>query len=164
MSAAPKKSRGPAGTNRALVEHWDDERAIGNSLIVTLRPGWRFGQDGEHVRGFDSPREATAALARLWVCHCQECRAARLATERAARRPASFDFPRLPTPTPEKVREAREELGLTLAEAAAVAGLGAHSRWAEYENGKKVPSPAVWELFLLRTGQHPTHRLVELEE
>jgi hypothetical protein len=25
---------------------WDDERDIGNSLIVTLNDGWRFEEDG----------------------------------------------------------------------------------------------------------------------
>ena len=34
------------------IEYWDDERAIGNSLIVTLVKGWRFEEKGEHVRGF----------------------------------------------------------------------------------------------------------------
>jgi len=35
------------------IEHWDDERGIGNSLIVTLVPGYRFSEPGEHARGFD---------------------------------------------------------------------------------------------------------------
>lgn len=72
-------------------------------------------------------------------------------------------WPKLPPPTAAEVRAARDELALTLAQAAEIAGLGAGPRWAEYESGARHPSPAVWELFLLRTGQHPTHRLVPLE-
>ena len=42
-------------TSRTKVEYWDDERSIGNAIIVTLCRGWRFAvQDVEHVRGFDT--------------------------------------------------------------------------------------------------------------
>ena len=58
------------------IEHWDDERKIGNSLIVTLRNGWAFDpREREHVRGFDNAREANAAVKRAEVCRCPECRA-----------------------------------------------------------------------------------------
>ena len=34
------------------IEHWDDERKIGNSLIVTLRNGWAFDpREREHGDG-----------------------------------------------------------------------------------------------------------------
>jgi hypothetical protein len=55
---------------------WDDERAIGNSLIVTLRYGWSFDpSESEHVRGFDTVAEARHATARkrLHQCACEEC-------------------------------------------------------------------------------------------
>jgi hypothetical protein len=58
------------------VEHWDDERDIGNALIVTLRKGWSFtAWGGEHVRGFDTTAEARNATAkkRLHQCACTEC-------------------------------------------------------------------------------------------
>ena len=55
------------------VEYWDDERDIGNSLIVTLHYGWRFSEDGEHVRGFDTVREANRAVKSAVKCHCGEC-------------------------------------------------------------------------------------------
>lgn len=51
-------ARGPGHT---LVEHWDDERAIGNGIIVTLRPG-HFFYDDCGVQGFDTEREARAAV------------------------------------------------------------------------------------------------------
>lgn len=53
-SAAP-------GPDHPLVEHWDDERAIGNGIIVTLRPG-HFFYDDCGVQGFDTQREASAAV------------------------------------------------------------------------------------------------------
>ena len=55
------------------IEHWDDERSIGNSLIVTLKQGWRFSEDGEHVRGFDTKREAMTDVRAAVRCGCKEC-------------------------------------------------------------------------------------------
>ena len=40
------------------VEHIDDERAEGNSIIVTLRKGWYFVDEPDcGVRGFDTVKE-----------------------------------------------------------------------------------------------------------
>jgi hypothetical protein len=58
------------------VEHWDDERPIGNSLIVTLARGWRFEERGEHVRGFDTQREAMAGVRGATKCDCEKCKGA----------------------------------------------------------------------------------------
>ena len=59
------------------VMYWDDERSIGNSLIVTLNYGFRFGgTDVEHVRGFDTVREANADIKDTRLCFCPECTAA----------------------------------------------------------------------------------------
>ena len=55
------------------IKHWDDERDIGNSLIVTLHYGWRFGEDGEHVRGFDTKSDAMREVRGAKVCDCAEC-------------------------------------------------------------------------------------------
>lgn len=60
------------------VEFWDDERRIGNSLIVTLKPGFAFfpADDesvAEHVRGFDRVRDAEAAVRRSQPCRCGRC-------------------------------------------------------------------------------------------
>lgn len=59
----------------AKIQFFDDERAIGNSIIVTLVCGWKFpGIDAEHVRGFDHRSEALAAVKRAERCSCDECR------------------------------------------------------------------------------------------
>ncbi|UOK73933.1 hypothetical protein [Ancylobacter polymorphus] len=47
--------------NHRLVAHWDDERDIGNGIIVTLRPGYVFYDDCG-VMGFDTVRAAREAL------------------------------------------------------------------------------------------------------
>lgn len=60
----------------AKIEFWDDERAIGNSLIVTLNRGWRFDDVGEHVCGFDTKREAMRAVRAAERCDCAYCSAA----------------------------------------------------------------------------------------
>lgn len=58
------------------VEHWDDERSMGNSLIVTLNRNFRFSrQDVENVQGFDTVREAETAVRRAVACACTECQA-----------------------------------------------------------------------------------------
>lgn len=70
---------GPAMTGKeqtvkhAKIENWDDERSIGNSLIVTLKRGWRFEDLAEHVRGFDTKREAMQEVRAAKVCKCAEC-------------------------------------------------------------------------------------------
>lgn len=64
----------------------------------------------------------------------------------------------LPAATPQAVRAARDAAGLTLAQAAQLAGLGAHARWQEYERGARSIDPTRWALFLLATGQHPRAR------
>jgi hypothetical protein len=56
------------------VQHWDDERGMGNSLIVTLIKGWRFKEPGEHVRGFDTKREALADVQAAKRCDCDACK------------------------------------------------------------------------------------------
>lgn len=43
---------------RRWISHIDDERNIGNSIIVTLADGWEFADEkGCGVRGFDTISE-----------------------------------------------------------------------------------------------------------
>jgi hypothetical protein len=42
-------------------------------LIVTLKRGWRFEDLAEHVRGFDTKREAMQEVRAAKVCKCAEC-------------------------------------------------------------------------------------------
>ena len=64
------------------IEHWDDERDIGNGIIVTLHLGWSFEQSHEGVRGFDTVTEAREGTRkkRLYRCDddCDECEFHRL--------------------------------------------------------------------------------------
>lgn len=58
------------------VEYWDDERALGNSLIVTLKRGWKWSFDPRtptHVEGFDRAQDARKALKSVMPCTCAEC-------------------------------------------------------------------------------------------
>jgi hypothetical protein len=50
------------GPNHPLVMHWDDERDIGNGIIVTLKPGFHFYDDCG-VQGFDTLKEAQISIA-----------------------------------------------------------------------------------------------------
>lgn len=59
------------------IEHWDDERNVGNGIIVTLRRGLSFESHcHEGVRGFDTVSEARRGTAckRLHTCNCDECK------------------------------------------------------------------------------------------
>ena len=62
-------------------------------------------------------------------------------------------------PTPAEISAARENLGLTQQEAAALLHISLRA-WQRYEAGERRMHPALWELFLLKTGQHPRARLV----
>lgn len=43
---------------RQWIAHIDDERELGNSIIVTLKEGWYFVDDPNcGVKGFDSIKE-----------------------------------------------------------------------------------------------------------
>jgi len=59
---------------RNRIAHWDDERGIGNSLIVTLNDGWKFPSAECHTEGFDTVKEAVDGLRGTQVCECSGCR------------------------------------------------------------------------------------------
>ena len=60
----------------ARVQFWDDERNLGNSLIVSVRRGWAFDPaNREHVRGFDTVKGALGDLREVSPCTCGECSA-----------------------------------------------------------------------------------------
>ena len=65
----------------------------------------------------------------------------------------------LPDRTPSAVRSAREIAGQTQAQAAALVRLRGQAAWSEYERGIRRIDEARWELYLLLTGQHPTHEM-----
>lgn len=60
------------------------------------------------------------------------------------------------SPTPDEVRQAREAVGMTMRDAAALIGRH-HNRWTEYEGGVYPMPPPLWELFLVKTNQHPQY-------
>lgn len=65
----------------------------------------------------------------------------------------------LSKPSPQDVLNARLSAGLTQSQAAFLVHLAAVVRWSEYERGVHSMPLALWELFLLRVGLHPTHHL-----
>jgi DNA-binding transcriptional regulator YiaG len=54
------------------------------------------------------------------------------------------------SPSPQKVKDARKEAGLTQTAAASLifCNLGT---WAKWESGKRKMHPAFWELFFIKT-------------
>lgn len=60
-------------------------------------------------------------------------------------------------PSPEEIERARLKCGFTQEQAAYVvykpAGPVGRQAWWNWESGKYKMDPAIWELFLLRTGQ-----------
>lgn len=56
------------------IMFWDDERDIGNSLLITLNDGWRFTHgDAMHVIGVDNVQGALTALRGTVACDCDGC-------------------------------------------------------------------------------------------
>lgn len=62
--------------------------------------------------------------------------------------------------TPDDIKSARIAAAMTQTAAGASVG-GTLRTWQDWEAGKRPMPVAAWELFLLHTDQHPTHRLVE---
>lgn len=60
-------------------------------------------------------------------------------------------------PTPENLKLLRTEAGLTQKEAAHLVGLNHNYRWSEFERGALQISAERWELFLIKTGNHPEY-------
>jgi len=55
------------------IEVIDDERRVGNSLIINLKDGFRFNDEGEHIFGEDSALEAWESMKRVQPCGCDDC-------------------------------------------------------------------------------------------
>ena len=62
------------------------------------------------------------------------------------------------SPLPSDIRAARKASKLTQTAAGQLCHRSLRG-WQDAESGLRKLDPAAWELFLLRTGQHPTHRL-----
>jgi len=74
---------------------------------------------------------------------------------------------RMPPPAPAQIRLAREKAGLSQTAAMQLVsetGVKGYRTWQRYEAPTDSPDHraipiGIWELFLLRTSQHPTHAL-----
>jgi DNA-binding transcriptional regulator YiaG len=62
--------------------------------------------------------------------------------------------------TPADIKAARIASGMTQTDAGASVG-GTLRTWQDWESGKRAMPSAAWDLFLLVTDQHPTHRMIE---
>lgn len=63
-------------------------------------------------------------------------------------------------PTPQEIAAARTAAGQTTTDAAAEVRAAART-WQQWEAGDRKMPCAVWELYLLHTGQHPEKKLVK---
>ena len=61
-------------------------------------------------------------------------------------------------PEPSRIREVRAEAALTQSDAAALVFSTLRS-WQMWEAGDRRMPPSTWELFLLKSGRHPTSRI-----
>lgn len=83
MTTLPKSANHLA----AKILHWDDERAIGNPIIVTLAHGFAFDDNNVddlacHVRGFDTVMDAVKGVrSDATPCGCSRCTPSRRASE-----------------------------------------------------------------------------------
>lgn len=58
-------------------------------------------------------------------------------------------------PSKEEVTAARRCSGLNQKDAAQLVHLKSYTRWSEYERGVRVMDQSRFELFRIKTGQHP---------
>lgn len=65
----------------------------------------------------------------------------------------------LDVPEPDFIREFRESLNITQAEAAKIAGLNDKALWAKYEKGDRSPTKHTWTVFCLAVGKHPNYTI-----
>lgn len=63
-------------------------------------------------------------------------------------------------PTAEQVSATRQAAGLTQAKSANLIHVAIRT-WKQYEAGDRTPHVALWELYLLKSGQHPTLAITE---
>jgi len=56
-------------------------------------------------------------------------------------------------PTPEQIKQARLDAGHTQKQAAETVHRADSARWREWESGRFRMDKAVWELYLIKTGQ-----------
>jgi putative transcriptional regulator len=63
-------------------------------------------------------------------------------------------------PTADEITTTRQTAGLTQAKSAHLVHV-AIGTWKQYEAGTRTPHVALWELYLLKSGQHPTHIITE---
>jgi putative transcriptional regulator len=56
--------------------------------------------------------------------------------------------------TPSKILSSRQAAGLSQAKAAALIGYTL-AAWQQWEHGRRAIHPSIFELFLLKSGQHP---------
>lgn len=68
------------------------------------------------------------------------------------------------TPTPEQISAARSVAGHTAEQAIALLHRGRRMTWMDWEAGRREMPPGLWELYLLKTGQHPELVLVARRE
>ena len=62
-------------------------------------------------------------------------------------------------PTSDEVRAARAAAGITQQRSAEMVYQASSSNWRAYESGRIKMHPCAWELYLLKTNQHPTLQL-----
>lgn len=65
----------------------------------------------------------------------------------------------LEVPDPDFIKEFRESLNITQAQAAKLAGITDKALWNKYEKGDRSPSKHSWTLFCLMVGKHPRFKL-----
>ena len=63
------------------------------------------------------------------------------------------------TPAPADIILARQRAGHTAARAAELVHSQRGQTWLDWEAGRRQMPGAAWELYLLKTGQHPADRL-----
>lgn len=79
------------------------------------------------------------------------------------RRPLITYVDAVTSPHPQVIKAARKAASLTASMAADLVHICNRPQWSAYERGMYQMPVAAWELFLLKTGLHPTKKVVDIE-
>lgn len=55
------------------INKLEDVERIDRTLLAVLVKGWRFEEEGEHVRSFNTESEMMDSLDDVMPCQCDEC-------------------------------------------------------------------------------------------
>lgn len=151
------------GISRTAVRHRRLKLCIGPAKFTGKNAAIVWTVEMDRVLGSMPDTKAAAALGVSRESVASRRRALGVPDSRSGKKkraPIAANSLILTAPTSMQVKQARESAGLTLKQAAALAGSLNARAWLRYESAERKMGVDRWALFLLALGQHPHYKLV----